>query len=296
MKVRADHLVRGSSNYLHAKMEITQRHFILLALGVSIIAPKSGQAQFNEEQVAKHYAALRDSLATADSLLASGNCSSALAIYQTTTPWKHNAGFRYVQKLKCAIDHTEADRSMLDSLAHYDYDSTYVESDSLLKAYLGSLVRSGPYPPLYWSPLRLMIDSLGALDQDVRNLPSSAENDRLMALRDSMNIGLLYPAFREHGGYIPSIGSILTLIHVLGYHQEHLAYFAQSISDALFDQYMSNYTYGLIVDEFFWVTKNCQVFGTIGRPDDPDVPALRWCDPERTVRLRKLLGLPAATE
>lgn len=252
------------------------------------------KGQFNEGDVAQRYSALSDSLRRADSLLAIGDGASALAIYRTTTPWKHNAGFRYVQKLKCAIDHTEADRSMLDSLAHYDYDSTYVESDSLLKDYLGSLVRSGPYPPLYWSPLRLMIDSLGALDQDVRNLPSSAENDWLMALRDSMNIAMLYPAFLKHGGYLSSIGSILILIHVLSDHQEHLAYFAQSINEALLDQDLDSDTYGAIVDEFFWHTKNCQVFGTIGHSDD--VPGLKWCDPERTVRLRKLMGLPAAME
>ena len=261
-----------------------------------MIAPKSSQAQFNEEQVAKHYAALRDSLATADSLLASGNRSSALAIYQTTTPWKHNADWRYVRHLKCTIGPEQANRATLDSLVKYGYDSTFVVSDPLLNAYLGPVVRSGPYPLSRWrSQLKLMVDSLGDLDQQIRHQPmSEAQFRELGGRRDSINISLLYSAFRVNGGYVQSIGSILILIHALGFHQEHLDYFAQSITDGLMNQDLSNYTYGVIVDEFFWVTRDCQMFGTIGHSDD--MPALKWCDPERTMRLRKLMGLPTITE
>lgn len=259
-----------------------------------ILASTTCKAQFNEDFVAQRYSVLSDSLRRADSLLAKGDRAAALAIYQATTPWKRNAGWRYMHRLKCTIGPAQANVSTLDSLAHYGCRSTYVENDSILRPYLEPVIRSGSYPLVHRSRLALMVDSLGELDQYVRNLPSSAENDRLFAFRDSMNIALLYPAFLEHGGYIPSMGCILILIHNLSGHQEHLEYFAQSISDALLDQELDSYTYGAIVDKFFWNTKNCQVYGTIGHADD--MPALKWCDPERTVRLRKLLGLPAITE
>lgn len=256
----------------------------------------ASNAQFNEDQVAKHYAALRDSLATADSLLASGNRSSALAIYQTTTPWKHNAGWRYRKHLKCTIGPEQVNRATLDSLSKYGCDSTFVESDSLFRHWLGPVVKSGSYPSLRRSPLEQMVDSLGELDQQIRDQPmSEAQFRELGGRRDSMNLSLLYPAFLEYGGYVPSMGSILILIHALSEHQDHLDYFAQAITDALMNQKLDSYTYGAIVDQFFWHTKNCQVYGTVGHSDG-SVPNLKWCDPERTMRLRKLIGLPEATE
>jgi hypothetical protein len=136
-----------------------------------------------------------------------------------------------------------------------------------------------------------MVDSLFELDQQVRD-PSV---DREVGLRrDSMNISLLYSAFRAYGGYVPSMGSILILVHSLSYHQDHLDYFAQAIADALMNQKLDSDTYGAIVDEFFWHTRNCQVFGTIGHSGD--MPGVKWCEPERTIRLRTLMGLPEATE
>lgn len=275
-------------------MRALQPYLIVSILGSLILSPTISKAQFNEEHVAKEYAVLRDSLERADSLLASGDGASALAIYKATTPWKHNAGWRFVRQLKCTADPGQANRSTLDSLAHYGYARKYVESDSLIMTIVGPVLSSNPYPALHRDPLVQLVDSLGDIDQAVRNLPTSAANDRLMGLQDSIDIELLYPAFQKHGGYIPSMGSILILIHNLSDHKEHLEYFARSISDALLNQELDSYTYGTIVDEFFWHTKNCQVFGTIGHSDD--MPGLKWCDPKRTVRLRQLLGLPAATE
>lgn len=263
-----------SSMYLHRTMRSTQPYFTLLIFGASFLFSTTSNAQFNEDQVAERYAALRDSLDQADSLLASGDRASALAIYQATTPWKHNISWRYMKHLKCTIGPEQANRATLDSLAKLHYDSMGV-SDLLQRR----------------SQVELMVDSLYELDQEVRNQPI----DREMALRrDSINIHLLYQAFRNHGGYVPSVGSIFILIHALSLHQEHLDYFAQAITDALMDQEMDSYTYGAIVDEFFWHTKNCQMFGTIGHSDD--MPGLKWCDPEQTVRLRKLMGLPETTE
>lgn len=214
-----------------------------------------------------------------------------------TTPWKHNAGWRYVLQLKCTIGPEQADRAMLDSLAKFGYDSTFVESDSLLRSHLAPVVRSGPYPLLQRrSQVELVVDSLGELDQKIRDQPMSEAQFRELGGRsDSMNISLLYPAFRAYGGYVPSMGSILILIHTLSDHQEHLDYFAQAITDALMNQKLDSYTYGAIVDQFFWHTKKCQVFGTVGHSDG-SVPNLKWCDPERTIRLRRLMGLPEATE
>ncbi|MFZ1664897.1 MAG: hypothetical protein WBO28_09920 [Flavobacteriales bacterium] len=269
-------------------------HTILFFLGASILASTTCKGQFNEGDVAQRYSVLSDSLRRADSLLASGDRASALVIYQATTPWKHNARWRYVLHLKCTADPGQANRSTLDSLAHYGCSRKYLESDSLIWTIVGPVLRSSPYPALHRDPLVQFVDSLGELDQQVRDLPRSRENDGLIGATDSMNIDLLYSAFRENGGYISSIGSILILIHVLSDHQEHLAYFAQSINEALLDQKLDSDTYGTIVDEFFWHTKNCQVFGTIGHSDD--VPGLKWCDPERTVRLRKLMGMPATSE
>ena len=61
-------------------MSILRSYLILSILGSLILYPTISKAQFNEDQVAKQYAVLRDSLDRADSLLASGDDASALAI------------------------------------------------------------------------------------------------------------------------------------------------------------------------------------------------------------------------
>lgn len=204
--------------------------------------------------------------AKADSLFRQGDFNVACPMYDKAFAASTNNNLYAIRKIRCKSITEPASPQMIELLHAHGIKNSWIASDSILGPYLADLLPDSTSQKVVPERYMVTLDSLYVVDQQIRG--SNVPLEKALQV-DSMNYNLLISIFRETGRYINSRGSILVLLHQLGYHPNDMPFVVGLLNGALLENNLDPETYAGILDRAFYTQNRCVLFGLYSTINDP---------------------------